>query len=289
MDPATIQPSIDMAFRVSGKERLVNKLASPTKEVIFTALPRIAVVVGSFAAIPYVHLQLEARRRYWPHIPYLIQDDGSPYHKELSSLCESFGAEFGYNTTRFPPWRGDMCAMAHGMIWAQSLGCDILLKVSRRFVPVVPWADDLASLAESSQYATYCSWTTSFNFGFRTECVAFAVAEWQNLGLHSLLVKRMFDPGRIFVEGFVHALARRAADANCARAITFDQDIGARPPDRNGYAPWSFMGTDRRARSTNYLWHDWARPADYAQLAKEWDLPYSESDYRDPNMGCGRF
>jgi hypothetical protein len=263
-------------------------LTQPRRERLFAKEPRVALVIGTFAAIPYIHLQLEARRRLYPEVPMLVQDDCSPFGKELSALCREYGAEFASNTTRFPAAKGDMTAMVHGLVWAREMGSELLVKLSRRFVPRVRWTDDLVALAMTSQYATYCSWTTSFNFGFRSECVGFAVEEWMRLGLCEALVDRIMTPGRTFVEGFVHGLARRAAEQNCLAAIAFDKAIGLRPPERNSYAPWPFMGTDRRAPMPGYLWHDWARARDYVRLAQEWGLSYKESDFADPNMACGR-
>lgn len=260
----------------------------PRRERLFTKEPRVALVIGTFAAIPYVHLQLEARRRLYPETPLLVQDDCSPFGKELSALCREYGADFASNTTRFPASKGDMTAMVHGLVWAREMGYDLLVKLSRRFVPRVRWIDDLVALAMTSHYATYCSWTTSFNFGFRSECVGFAVEEWTRLGLCDALIDRIMNAQRTFVEGFVHGLARRAAEQNCEAAIAFDKAIGARPTERNCYAPWPFMGTDRRAQMPGYLWHDWSKAKDYARLAQEWGLSYKESDFSDPNMGCGR-
>lgn len=271
----------DRTFRIAD-------LAQPRRDRLFDKEPRVAVVIGNFAAIPYIHLQLEARRRFYPGTPLLVQDDCSPFGKELNSLCREYGADFASNTTRFPPSKGDMTAMVHGMGWAREQGIGLLVKFSRRFVPRVPWTDDFVALAMRAQYATYCAWTTSFNFGFRSECVGFAVDEWFRLGLCDALIERILNAPRTFVEGFVHGLARRAAEQNTRAALAFDEAIGQRPPDRNCYAPWPFMGTDRRAQMPGYLWHDWSKPKDYARLAQEWGLHYKEVDFADPNMGCGR-
>lgn len=263
-------------------------VATPRRDVLFTKPPRVAIVIGNFAAIPYIHLQLEARRRFYPETPLLVQDDCSPFGKELSSLCREYGAEFASNTTRFPASKGDMTAMVHGMAWAREQGIELLVKFSRRFIPRVRWTDDFVALAMKAQYATYCAWTTSFNFGFRSEAVGFAVEEWFRLGLCDALIERITTTPRTFVEGFVHGLARRAAEQNTLAAIAFDEEIGQRPTDRNCYAPWPFLGTDRRAQMPGYLWHDWSRARDYALLAQEWGLSYKDTDFADPNMGCGR-
>ena len=57
--------------------------------------PRVEATVGTFAAVPYIHLQLEARRRLYPHVPLLVHDDGSPVRAEV--LHKAFrGAEILY-------------------------------------------------------------------------------------------------------------------------------------------------------------------------------------------------
>lgn len=288
MDESSLQAAVSYEFRRGNETFRLADLKQPQRERLFATPPRVAMVVGTFAAVPYIHLQLEARRRLYPETPLLVQDDCSPFGDELRRLCDDYGADFSSNTTRFPASKGDMTAMVHGLVWAREQGIELLVKLSRRFVPRVRWTDDLVALAMTAQYATYCAWTTSFNFGFRSECVGFAVEEWMRLGLCDALIERILSTPRTFVEGFVHGLARRAAEQNCRMAVAFDEAIGQRPTDRNCYAPWPFMGTDRRARMPGYLWHDWSRPKDYAALAGEWGLPYKESDFADPNMGCGR-
>ena len=251
----------------------------------FSEPPKVAVVVGTFAAVPYVHLHLEARRRFYPEVPLLVHDDGSPKAAELAALCRDYGADFERNTPRLPPCKGDLCAFAGGLAWAGENGAGLLVKMSRRFVPLGRWVDGLVALAEESDYATYNAWTTSFNFGFRTECLALAVEEWS--GMAGEIVGAIHAPGSPFVEAFMHGLARRAAARNTVASRAYDRRVGARTVERNGYAIWPFLGTDRCAPSAEYLWHDWAGPKDYAALAERWGLAWRERDFADPNMGFG--
>jgi hypothetical protein len=254
------------------------------RDRLFAARPKIGLVVGTFAAVPYVHLQLEARRRLYPDIPMLLHDDCSPHGGELEKLCTAYSVECASTLARFPMHKGDLSAMAGGLAWARGQSLDILVKMSRRFLPLKPWADDLATLAMTSQYATYSSWTTSYNFGFRTECIGFAVEEWFTLGLFDQIIDAIRAPEAPFVEGFIHGLARHAAARNTQAARTFDEAVGRRPRNRGGYAIWPFMGTDRRAPTSNFLWHNWATPEDYAAQARQWDLPYQAADFCDPDM-----
>lgn len=255
-----------------------------SRERLFSGSPKVGLVVGTYAAVPYIHLQLETRRRLYPDVPMLVHDDCSPRGSELDALCKEYRVGFMSTVTRYPASKGDLSAMAAGLDWARSRSLDILVKMSRRFLPLIPWADELAALAVMSQYATYSSWTTSYGFGFRTECLGFAVEEWFRLGLFEGIVDGILQPDSPFVEGFVHRLAQLAALQNTKAAKAFDAAVGPRPRERDGYAIWPFMGTDRRARSENFLWHDWASHEDYGARAKALGLPYSADDFRNPNI-----
>ena len=257
------------------------------REALFSGPPRFGLVIGTFAALPYVHLQLEAWRRLYPQVAVLVHDDASPQAGRIAKLCEQYGAEFEQNAERCPPCKGDLTAFVGGLLWARARGLDVLLKLSRRFVPLTDWTASLADLALDAHYATYCAWTTTFNFGFRSECVGLAVAEWFRLNLVAELAARVLAPGEPFVEGFVHDLARRAAAFNCQRALAYDARTGPRPRERNGYAVWPWMGTDRRAKTERFLWHDAVTPAEYHALGIAWGLPYKPEEYADPNAGAG--
>lgn len=52
---------------------------------------RIGMIIGTFAAVPYVHLQLEARRRMYPEVPLLVHDDSSKQQERLRKLCAEYG------------------------------------------------------------------------------------------------------------------------------------------------------------------------------------------------------
>ena len=261
--------------------------AFESRELLFARPPTIGVVIGTFAAVPYVHLQLEARRRCYPQIPLLVHDDGSHKADELEALCEAYGATYERNEPRLPPCRGDLAAFVGGFRWAQERGIDLLVKLSRRFVPIAPWVEDLCDLAMRSHYATFCSWTTTYNFGFRSECVGMAVGEWLRLHLVAEITAAIAQPVEPFVEGLLHQLARRAAAGNCRRAQAYDAEVGLQPDNRAGYAVWPFMGTDRATSYPGFLWHNSALPEKYARVAQSWGLPYTADDFADPNQGGG--
>ena len=255
-------------------------------DALYVNKPTIGIVVGTFASVPYIHLQLESRLRHYQDTPILIHDDGSNKSSELQKLCLQYGADYEYNTVRQPHCIGDLTAFAGGLLWAKSKSIDILVKISRRWLFRVDFINDLQKLALNSQYATFCSYTTTFNFGFRTECVAMNVAQWSRPGSFEQIIEPIRTPREIFVEGHLHNIARSLEKQNCARAKHY-RTTHPTTPERNGYAFWSLMGNDRMRKSSNYLWHDANSTADYAQQATQWSLPYSVNDFVDPNGGQG--
>jgi hypothetical protein len=256
-------------------------------EAIFAPPVSVGLVIGTFAAVPYIHLQLEVRRRFYPDIPALVHNDASPNGHELRRLCAEYGCEFETNDSRRPYCVGDVSCLLGGLLWAERNRFDIVVKMSRRFLPLLDWTSGLRELALASQYPTYSSSCKSFGFGFRSECVAMAVNEWIGNRAHEQLAALALAPGSPFVEGALHHMAKRLADFRCERAMRWDEERGLRPDDRNGYAPWDFMGFDRRERYPQFLWHDWAPPDEYHQQAQRWGLPYALDDFHDPNQGFG--
>lgn len=253
---------------------------------LYKTPPRIGMVIGTFAAVPYIHLQLESWRLSYPDVPLLVHDDGSPQQETLASLCQDYGADFECNSSRQPPCVGDLTAFVGGLEWARRQQLDILLKVSRRWVFLVNWVTSLRALAMQSQYATFCSYTTSFGFGFRTECVGLAVKQWHSPIFLDDALCRIERGESVFVEAYVHEFARRFERSNGPTAERW-RAAHVMPEDKSGYALWSLIGTDRCERSSSFLWHDCSSAADYQSAAAEYGLQYESAAFADPNQGAG--
>ena len=250
--------------------------------------PSLGVVVGTYAAVPYIHLQLEARRRLFPHVPLLVHDDGSHVADQLKDLCDGYGADFEVNCRRLPHHLGDLSAFVGGLKWAQCRQIDVLLKLSRRWLFLVDWTDDLRRLALASQQATFSNYTRNYGFGFRTECVALATRQWASPAFVRDAVERINAGRHVFVENYIHVFAIKFHDEGCGEALQWSREHPV-PDERRGYAPWPLMGTDRIVPdpSGKYLWHDSHPPRAYASQAAAWGLPYQEADFADPNQGGG--
>lgn len=256
-------------------------------ELTYSSPPRVGLVIGTFAAVPYVHLHLESRRRNYPNLPVLVNDDGSSTAGRLAELCATYGVDFVSNRTRLRQTVGDLSAYVHGFDWAAGRRLDVLVKMSRRFIPLHDWVPRLCDLAERTQMPTFSQVCEHFQFGFRTECVAFHCASWRHGGAYDRLRELVDRDEPTFVEGFVHERAREVARSGASVAA---QDYVRRNPrrsDRDGYAVWDLMPDRRTTRRANLLWHDCDAAVDYARVAAAFGLPYAESDFADPNAGQG--
>jgi len=249
--------------------------------------PKVALVIGTFAAVPYIHLHLASWQRFFPSIPVLVADDGSPFHHELAELCSQYQVHFSSNPSRLRRTVGDMSSYVIGLDWAASIDADILVKMSRRFVPLYDWVLELQQLAIESQMPTFSQQCDHFNFGFRTECIAFDCQTWRQSGSYNQMSALVERNQPVFVEGFIHQLARNIASEHATAAAIEYMARHPRPSDRNGYAVWNIMATKRTTKLPRVLWHDCDGPVDYARSAALLGLSYSPDDFNDPNQGCG--
>lgn len=239
----------------------------------------ISVVVGTFSAVPYVHMQLEARARFYPEVPMLVHDDGSPSSGELVALCHRYGVDFVGAKQRQMHTLGDLQAMFRGLCWSNRTGAQILVKMSRRFVPLADWTGGLSRLWLLTRRRTFSNECKSFGFGFRTECLALDVRAWTDPDVLTELGLTAGGSRPVFVEGFVHELARRVA-----KSEESSLDDGRSLSD---FGEWDYLGKDRCRPQPGFLWHDSHSPADYAAKAREWGLRYADHEFEDPNGGAG--
>ena len=274
----TIHRLHESPVRVSEAEIMFRMGASVAQTVhadriISSPTPAVGLVIGTFAAVPYVHLALESRRRHYPDVPLLVHDDASPEQDRLRSLCREYGAEFVSTGVRGAHARGDLSTYVRGMGWAEETGLELLVKMSRRFIAMHDWVPGLQRLAYDTQYATYSNQCLHYHYGFRTECVAFHAASWRRAGAIDEMKDAMTRGPAVFVEGLVHELARLVHQWNCGANRDYEARH-PRPSQADAYGPWPIMAERRIARKPNVLWHDADEPADYCRQARLYGLPY---------------
>jgi hypothetical protein len=256
-------------------------------QIIETPRPSVGLVIGTFAAVPYIHLALESWRRNYPDIPVLVSDDGSPNWAELSELCKLYGADFVSYRARRRWTIGDLSSYVHGLDWAQERQLDLLVKMSRRFIPLYNWVPGLQQLAYKTQYPTYSNQCLHFNFGFRTECVGFHLASWMASGVVARVRSRIACNEPIFVEGYLHELAREVYKHSSCGANREYEKACPRPSGADAYGVWEVMADQRTTRKDDVLWHDCNEPCDYYRAAVRYGLPYMPEEFSDPNQGYG--
>jgi hypothetical protein len=244
------------------------------------------LVIGTFAAVPYVHLQLEAWRRYYPDIPVLVHDDGSLQAPRLAALADEYGASFISTLQRRRHYLGDLSVYPAAFSWCRAREIRYLLKVSRRWLWLIDWRDDLRKLFTKTEAPTASNYTISYAFGFRTECVAFDTGYWACPGFFNDVQDRLTQDAPIFVEDYIHSWARRLSLEGTQK---WQRWLLAHPVqrDRQGYAAWDLMGTCRHIRSPDRYWHNSHSSKEYAALAREWGLIYDFEEFNDPNAGEG--
>ena len=253
-----------------------------TERIYRSPHPSIGLVIGTYAALPYIHLQLESWFKHCRNMPLLIHDDCSPQRDELEALCRDYGAEFYSNRCRRGHVVGDMVVVTHGLRWAEERGVDILAKFSRRFVPLIPWQNALSVLAYRSQHATFSGHCDAHGFGFRTEAMAMHVRSWLDYGGLDP-IQSSIDVGEyVLVEGVVHQGAGLVQKHACKTARCYEAE-NPTPANCGGYADWSLLGTNRMTPRAEVLWHESCRPVEYHRALVQYGVRrYSAEDFVDP-------
>ncbi|HJH05959.1 MAG TPA: glycosyltransferase [Victivallis vadensis] len=249
----------------------------PKSGPLYSGEPRIGVVLGTFGSAPHIDLGLHWLVRV-NRLPVLVVDDGSD-DARLEEVCARYGAQFLRLPVRHGHWAGDMRIFAEGLEWAAANGIELLVKLSRRFIPTREWAGELAELARASNAVTFSSYTTSYGYGFRTEATGMLTAAWAPLAEQ---LRKEAQPGkRIFVEQRMHRAARQLTDEWLTPEFAAYRQLHCPGRGRSGYALWSaLLGTDRKRKYPGLLWHNANPPEEYAEAARQAGLPYRVEDFR---------
>jgi hypothetical protein len=234
----------------------------------FGEKPGVGLVISTYGAAPYVELALAVRRKLYNDIPVLVHDDASPDSNALRNLCDKYGATFQTNSSRLGHEMGDLSGIVGGLHWARSTGVELLVKMSRRFVPVVEWVRALQDLAVTTQFATFGRECPRFNLPLRTECFAMAVEPWSTPEILDEMAAYMLQNRiSIYVERYVCSYAQRAYELNGTAAQQWEANhvrVTPHPP----YVQWPFLSESGFVKSPNYLWNSTATPQDYSQLGR---------------------
>jgi hypothetical protein len=269
INPASVCERIEAMYN-SGMLTYEPRAMTETPKSIIPDNPTVGIAIATHACVPYVHMQLEARKRFYPDVPALVVDDCSPDFRELANLCKQYGADFISNPQRLGHVKGDIASYRHAIQWAAAKGLDLVVKVSRRWIIMKPWVEDFKRLAILTQYPTYSNRCDHYGFGFRSECIGLHVDSWLQTVPTMLEAIQGPDPG----------LAEAFYDQRCSQAIPLCEMAKDYQAEHPGWATWDLLGTNRHAVPPWILWHNALTPEVYHMKAKEWGLPYSVEAFR---------
>jgi hypothetical protein len=242
---------------------------------------KIGLVIGTYASVPYIHLGLESWKRNYAHVPLLVHDDCSPSQDALHGLCNQYGVDFSVNSVERGHTVGDTSSFLSGWLWALDNPFDVLVKFSRRFLPLYDWTPDLERLARETQYPTFSNVCRNLNWGFRSECMAIHVPTWHRADVFGIVNKEVIWKKEMFAEHFWHELAKEvhhyASPANIEYTIR-----NPKPEWCNAHADWGLLGDDRTKRVEGVIWHHSCSPDEYYAVSAAWGLPYTRADFTLP-------
>lgn len=271
-----------------GKSLLAPDVERFFPEIVLSPNPKIGVVIGTYAAVPYVVLQLEARKLYWPEVAVLVHDDSSQCQEELRAVCQQYGADFVSTPYRLAATVGDMSAFMAGLNWGKENDLDIIVKLSRRYILYHNWVPGLQKLSYNTQYATYGNSCVYYDYPLRSECIGMNVAVWhasRAVGELRQIVSTNIPPPEI-MEKWYHALCCQIHMEYAPTAVRKYEKLFLRHPRAGGFGIWHMMGYSRHSRVPGILWDDIHSPLDYWLMADSWGLKnYKLEDFEDPNMG----
>lgn len=235
----------------------------------------VGLVIGTCGATPYVHLQLAvARKHFGDDFPILVVNDGEEqdfeprYIEGLKAICNNLKADFRPGP-RLGHMFGDLRVFSEGLEWAEEKNVQLLVKLSRRYIPLVSWRHGLLCLAGANQHASAFSRFHDDNPKglFRTDCIALRVQKWHAMNFRESIREIMDNtPEHFQVEPFIYANAK---------------SLG-------GWETWDLIGPNFYTAFPNALQWRGIDPAVYADLARSLSLkglngePYRDADF-EPN------
>ena len=274
------RPTEDFYFerpQTSERVHVGRRLLPSNQPRLFTGKPRIGLVISTYGAPAYVELGLAARRLLYGNLPVLVHDDCSPAERDvLARLCDKYGRDsFQSNSSSLGHEMGDLSGIVGGLYWAKSLGLDLLVKMSRRCIPLSNWTTGLQALAEASQYGTFGRRCEDYGLSLRTECFAMAVEPWSRPEIAGEIAAFMLkNRTSLLVEQYLFQFVLRVYEINCEAARQWEHENVLRTP-RPAFVDWPFLSEGRRRHSANYLWHETAPPEAYQSAAAAIGLSFA--------------
>jgi len=95
---------------------------------------KLAFTISSYRLCDFVHLGLKQLRKLSPDSPILVSDDVSAESPGIRSHASQHCAQYLPTRVRKGHFSGDFQSLVNGLVFAQSQGADVAVKVSQRFI-----------------------------------------------------------------------------------------------------------------------------------------------------------
>lgn len=97
------------------------------------------IVIGAYKLTAFVRLNiLRCRRIFGDDVPILISDDRSPESEAMAKLAAGLGCDYTCSDSRRGHFAADMQSFLNGLVFARELDADVVVKLSQRFIVVLP-------------------------------------------------------------------------------------------------------------------------------------------------------
>ena len=199
--------------------------------------PSICLTISTFGTPEHIQLAMEVMKNNEIKVPVLVHDDSSG-DKNLLNICRTYQCNFMSTSFRHGHYAGDVMALYNGLLWANKNNYDILVKMSRRFIPLFDWTKSLKELIQNTPNHTYGNRCNHFKFPLRTECVAYQVSHWLN---HLEDLQKVIIKNTDSIEYDIFNIAK-------------------------SYSVWMDIGNNRMSRMNNIMWHDCWKDEEYTQM-----------------------
>jgi len=210
--------------------------------------PSIGLTISTFGTPDHIQLTMEVMKKNGVKVPVLVHDDSSVDYENLLNICRIYQCDFISTPFRYGHFAGDVMAVYNGLLWAKEYNFDILVKMSRRFIPLFDWTKSLIETIQNTPNHTYGNRCNHFRFPLRTECVAYKVSHWLN---HLEDLQKVILKNTDSIEYDIFNIAKT-------------------------YTVWKEVGCDRMDRMINIMWHDCYTDNEYAQMLNKYRIKYGQ-------------
>jgi len=183
---------------------------------------------------------MEVMKKNGVKVPVLVHDDSSG-DENLLNICRLYQCDFMSTSFRRGHFAGDVSALYNGLLWANKNNFDILVKMSRRLIPLFDWTQSLIETIQTDPSHTYGNRCDYWRFPLRTECVAYQVSHWLN---HLEDLQKVIIKNTDSIEYDIFNIAKT-------------------------YSVWKRIGSNRMKRMSDIMWHDCWKDEEYTQALKE--------------------